>query len=311
MPKSVTLTVPSGRTMTLPGLTSRCTTPARWAPQGGADLLGDAHGVAGGEPAVLADQVGEVPALGILHDDEVGGAVDAVVVDLRDVRVGERGGRSGLAAEALDEVAGLGERRGEHLDGDLSTEARRRSRGTPHPCRRQRCARPACSAARCGRRGRSRRTWATTVGKRPPWANRSGPRRRPADGRRPTAGQGGGARAPAVAGPGRPDEPPGRVGPRRPCVLGSGLLAAEGREHDDERRDLLGRRVARHGQRGVRCAHAELRSGRSKLLRRGSAGHSGMFPCFLGGSVSRLFCSARRARVTFIRVLDGLMTVSM
>jgi hypothetical protein len=36
-----------------------------------------------------------------------------------------------------------------------------------------------------------------------------------------------------------------------------------------------------------------------------------MFPCFFGGSVSRFVFSARNARVTFIRVLDGEMTVSM
>jgi hypothetical protein len=36
-----------------------------------------------------------------------------------------------------------------------------------------------------------------------------------------------------------------------------------------------------------------------------------MFPCFLGGSVSRLVFSARKALVTFIRVFDGEITVSM
>ena len=88
-----------------------------------AHLLGDADGVAGGEPAVLPDHLGEVVALGILHDDEVGVAVDAVVVDLGDVRVGEGGCRQGLTAEALDEVGGVGEPRGEHLDGDESAQA--------------------------------------------------------------------------------------------------------------------------------------------------------------------------------------------
>jgi len=38
--------------------------------------------------------------------------------------------------------------------------------------------------------------------------------------------------------------------------------------------------------------------------------HNGMFPCFFGGSVSRLVRSARRARVTFIRVFEGEITVS-
>ena len=41
------------------------------------------------------------------------------------------------------------------------------------------------------------------------------------------------------------------------------------------------------------------------------AAHSGMFPCFLGGRLSRLVFNARSARVTFIRVLLGVMTVSM
>ena len=36
-----------------------------------------------------------------------------------------------------------------------------------------------------------------------------------------------------------------------------------------------------------------------------------MFPCFLGGRVARLVRSARNALVTFIRVFDGVMTVSM
>ena len=39
--------------------------------------------------------------------------------------------------------------------------------------------------------------------------------------------------------------------------------------------------------------------------------HSGIFPCFFGGKLSRLVLSARSARVTFIRVLLGVITVSM
>jgi hypothetical protein len=42
----------------------------------------------------------------------------------------------------------------------------------------------------------------------------------------------------------------------------------------------------------------------------GALAHSGMFPCFLGGSVSRLFASTRSALITWIRVCDGGMTAS-
>jgi len=38
--------------------------------------------------------------------------------------------------------------------------------------------------------------------------------------------------------------------------------------------------------------------------------HSGMFPCFFGGSVWRLFASTRSALVTWIRVCDGGITAS-
>ncbi len=39
-------------------------------------------------------------------------------------------------------------------------------------------------------------------------------------------------------------------------------------------------------------------------------GHSGMFPCFLGGSVSRLVRSSRSTRVTSARVSCGVITAS-
>ncbi len=43
----------------------------------------------------------------------------------------------------------------------------------------------------------------------------------------------------------------------------------------------------------------------------GLVGHSGMFPCFFGGSVSRLEASRRSARTTSMRVSCGVMTASM
>src|SRR5438270_114257 len=62
-------------------------------------------------------------------------------------------------------------------------------------------------------------------------------------------------------------------------VLGVGLVLAT--PDDDERRHLL-----------VRTAH------------------SGMFPCFLGGRVSRFVRSNRRARMSSRRVVAGRMTAS-
>ena len=40
------------------------------------------------------------------------------------------------------------------------------------------------------------------------------------------------------------------------------------------------------------------------------AAHSGMFPCFFGGSVSRLERRARSALMTYGRVCDGSITES-
>jgi hypothetical protein len=71
------------------------------------------------------------------------------------------------------------------------------------------------------------------------------------------------------------------------------------RQDGDQRRDLLGGRVASD----------ELQ--RRRVCLELVAAHNGMFPCFFGGSVSRLVRSARRAFVTFIRVFDGVITVSM
>ena len=65
-------------------------------------------------------------------------------------------------------------------------------------------------------------------------------------------------------------------------------------DDDGQRGELLGRRLA--------CDDPQQRT---ELLT-----HSGMFPCFLGGSVSRLFARTRRAFVTCTRVCEGGMTAS-
>lgn len=81
--------------------------------------------------------------------------------------------------------------------------------------------------------------------------------------------------------------------------------------HGHERRQLLGRQVAAdHPQhRRDRCCGRLL--GGVGRRRRLVAHQSGMFPCFLGGSVSRLVRSRRSALVTSARVCDGSITPSM
>ncbi len=95
------------------------------------------------------------------------------------------------------------------------------------------------------------------------------------------------------------------AGPLRRGTCWLVLAAAQAGEDRDECSHLLRGRVAedldplstRH-RRGV---------GLLELV----GGHSGMFPCFFGGSVSRFVFSARSALLMFIRELLGVMTVSM
>src|SRR5699024_8354167 len=93
-------------------------------------------------------------------------------------------------------------------------------------------------------------------------------------------------------------------GPVLPTGHGGGLFGRfgcrpcsrrAGGEYGGEYGDLLGGRLTPdHGQVG-------------RVLRRT---HSGMFPCFLGGSCLRLFRSALSALATWSRVSDGMMTPS-
>jgi hypothetical protein len=88
------------------------------------------------------------------------------------------------------------------------------------------------------------------------------------------------------------------VGVGRPGADRDGTAAVpalrERRDDDGEGGELLGR--------GFALDDPQQRAG---LLT-----HSGMFPCFLGGRVCRLFASTRSALVTWIRVCDGGMTAS-
>ena len=123
MPKSVTLTSPSGVIRTLPGLTSRWTTPCRCAKASAEATPAPIVAIwRGGMRLGVAQDGGEGPALDVLHDDEVRPVVLAPVEDRDDVGVGEVGGGLGLAAETLDEGAVDGELGEEHLERDRSLE---------------------------------------------------------------------------------------------------------------------------------------------------------------------------------------------
>jgi hypothetical protein len=85
------------------------------------------------------------------------------------------------------------------------------------------------------------------------------------------------------------------VGRPRPDRHRTATRAAlrQGRDHDRQSGELLSRRFpADDAEKGAVLTH------------------SGMFPCFLGGSVSRLFASTRSALVTCTRVCDGGITMS-
>ena len=76
----------------------------------------------GGQARV--DQLLQRAALQVLHRDVVGAVDVAAVEDGDDVRVLEAGGRLGLAAEALDELAVLGEAPVQHLERDAALQVR-------------------------------------------------------------------------------------------------------------------------------------------------------------------------------------------
>ena len=123
IPKSVTLTSPSGVINTFPGFTSRCTTPWRCAKARAAatpaPIVGDLDGR---QRRGIAQDGRQRPAVNELHDDEVGAVVLAPVEDRHDVRVRQVGGRLRLPAEPLDEGAVDGELGEEHLEGDRPVE---------------------------------------------------------------------------------------------------------------------------------------------------------------------------------------------
>ena len=123
MPKSVTLTSPSGVMRMLPGFTSRWTTPWRCAKASAAATPAPMVAIwRGGSALGVAQHGGERTALDVLHDDEVRPVVLSPVEHRDDVGVGQVGGGLGLPPEPLDEGAVDGELGEQHLERDRSLE---------------------------------------------------------------------------------------------------------------------------------------------------------------------------------------------
>ena len=104
MPKSATLTRPELRQQHVGRLDVAVDDAARVGRvERLEDLLGDARGGQRLERAALLDHGAEVAAVDQLHDDERVARLHAVVEDVDDVRMAQRGGRLRLLAEAGDE----------------------------------------------------------------------------------------------------------------------------------------------------------------------------------------------------------------
>src|SRR5829696_4210921 len=117
MPKSSTLTPPSEVRKTLPGLTSRWTTPARWAASRASATAATTRAASAGSIGTGAgDPLGQALALQQLHDQVGTAPVLAEVEHPGDGRVLQPAGRPRLPAQPLGRPAVDGERAAEHLD---------------------------------------------------------------------------------------------------------------------------------------------------------------------------------------------------
>ena len=122
-PKSATFTVPPVVTRMFSGLMSRWTMP--WRVRGlerEQRLAHDLRGLRRLQPDVRVQQLARGAAADELHDHVVDAVDRAPVVDGHDVRMGERRGRSRLAAEPVDEPLVARERAVQDLDRDLAGE---------------------------------------------------------------------------------------------------------------------------------------------------------------------------------------------
>lgn len=106
----------------------------------------------------------------------------------------------------------------------------------------------------------------------------------------------------------------GRMTPFRTlCRLGIGrcvrLCGIPGGNDGDQHREFLGRHIALDDAQNRRGCLGDFVGWDVALLSWGV--HSGMFPCFFGGSVSRFVRSRRSAFTISARVWRGWITASM
>ena len=123
-PKSRTLTLPSGVTLTFAGLRSRWTIPFSCAASRASAICRAMARASSSGSGPALQPLGEVLALDELHDEGADAARLLEAVDRGDVRVLELGEELRLALEAREALGVGGERLGQDLDRDLALQLR-------------------------------------------------------------------------------------------------------------------------------------------------------------------------------------------
>ena len=139
-PKSSTFTVPSARTLMLAGFRSRWMIPCSCAASSASAIcfaIGSASssGIGAARDALRRDpRPRRVPSRARATPPPVFEAVD-----LRDVRMVQRGEHLRFALKRASRSGSLANDVGQHLERDVAIAASCRARDRPRPCRRRRC----------------------------------------------------------------------------------------------------------------------------------------------------------------------------
>ena len=106
------------------GLTSRWTTPLRWADRRALASWANTRRRTIGRQRPAGERVGEAAGADQPHHEVGGAGLAPVVVERDDVRVFEPGDELGLGLEPADERRVVGELRPDHLDRDFASDDR-------------------------------------------------------------------------------------------------------------------------------------------------------------------------------------------